>query len=207
MVALSIMKSRMLSDLGDYISRLWKSWWARVALLNGILSVSGRVIPGFNDLPFVPYIALAFLAAMIVLFLYAQFALFRQIKAELATAKQAGEQHLELAISRLHSVINEMIFNLDNVNHDPVMLRDEAFQAYEATPEPPLSPRTRKALHLHYNAIRALKAMIEGDLGGRTSDMGRRKELREWMWSAGNDALKEMKEIAFKPNMPKAPGA
>jgi hypothetical protein len=59
----------------DYITRLWKSWWVRVALLNAILSVSGRVIPGFNGLPFVPYIAPVFIAAMVVLFLYAQFAL------------------------------------------------------------------------------------------------------------------------------------
>ena len=175
----------------DYINRLWDSWWTRIALPSSILSLLAKVDPDYEKRWFHPYIGPVLLTGMVILFVYAPFQVFAEVKREL-DGKNTDAQ------SRLPLLLSEISFNVDNHNHS-VMLLDETYRAYEKAPDAPLPSEAREAMHRHYNSVRALKAMEVGS-GPRESEMNRRKQLRESVWSDGQKAIAGLRAVANGKN-------
>jgi hypothetical protein len=193
-----------MGTLKEYLRRLIKHWWSKVALASGVIGA----ITKYSPLPpsWGPLITWIMIAAFVVGFVAANFLLFREQKREIAAVaerlkaledSQANERYF--ASLNIQKLVQELVDNLGKVEMFPIGIQDDAWDAFPTDRLAFIPDSVRETLLTCYQNLRTLREM--GSTDGAFS-VPHRDQLRMWMNNHGKLLINDLSRLIMSLREP-----
>jgi hypothetical protein len=175
------------SDLGSFIKDLFNSWWARIGVLNGVVSYAGRI----HSLEFLnPYIGTVFIWAGVLCVGMSILLVYHEQKQEIRDLEALLSDRGVMKTILIDKLRGEVRNNIEHLS-EGAMLHDDAWGAIGPADLKYLPRDIRNLASAFYTDVRSLRGLLNGS-DPRESGMRKRKGLREKLESTGKELLESL---------------
>ncbi len=147
----------MLRSLPEFLSRVFKNWWAVLGIINGIVSFTGR-LRDFG--PATPFIRPLFITAAIVCLGRSLLRVYHEQKTEVEALKSSKSEYAALITILAQKLRGEVEHNLEHLRSGPEMLHTEAWEAFTPEHLALLPSYINDSASDFYRDLRSLKAIL-----------------------------------------------
>ncbi len=180
----------MFRDVGDFFADVFKSWWARIGILNGVVSYGSRVV-GLG--PINPYIATVFIWAGMICLGISLLCVYTEQKKQIRLLHGLLNHRGEMTTILIDKLRREVLNNIEHLG-DFEMLHDDAWRAIQPEHLRHLPRELRNLGSEFYTDLRSWQNMLDTP-DHRESAMRKRQEFRKELGVKGKKLYDEILKV------------
>jgi hypothetical protein len=171
----------MLHDLVPFLKAVFKSWWLRIGVFNGLVGYSSRI---WNFGKAAPVVSVSFVCIGFVFLGVAVLSVYHQQCEEIKSLNKKLADREGIKAILIQKLRGEVLYNIDHVN-DPVTLQDDAYRTITPEHLRDIASDLRDEISTFYRELRSFKNTWQ-EFNPTPLAVARRNEMRKALAEKGN---------------------